>query len=355
MVKHDKWYVVTTGDCWEGAWYLLQHMRETLDTAHPRVLLLTCSMEQLARLRVPVELDTGCTNEWTDRCELDGTDESLMELAARTTAHKYVGRRNHPLATWRQHHAWSWLQQDDELLGPNTSYDRDNHEQWAETMWWRVLLHGLCSIVVSLSDVLSTREWVEGSGLTSVQVRVLDELSDVQLVWANDTVDALLLQSNNEAGLEKVGRALQAETSTHGLTFKNNNQRFKTVTEEAQQAGRTASQWSWLRTLIMYKLNAHRQVHGGPQLAVHSTARGGAVTIQAPSAAQETASGSGGAQPCADTVLRKRPREEPGPPPDSSRVAQTFPGRDLPMKAPGPLATQLGASSKAAAKAWTTS
>ena len=175
------------------------------------------------------------------------------------------------------------------------------------------------------------------------------------MAWANDIVDALLLQSNNEAGLEKVGRALQAETSTHGLTFKNNNQKFKTVTEEAQQAGRTASQWSWLKTLVMYKLNAHRQVHAGPQLAVHPTARGGVVTSALPTAAQETASGSGGAQPGADAVQRKRPREEPGPPPDTFRLGQTFPGKALPNQAPGPLVSQLGASSKAASKALTTS
>ena len=76
------------------------------------------------------------------------------------------------------------------------------------------------------------------------------------------------------------------------------------------------------------------------------------MTMDTPASTQETASGSGGAQVCADTAPRKRPREEPGPPPDTFRVAQTFPGKALPTKAPGPLTTQLGASSKAAAKAW---
>jgi len=78
------------------------------------------------------------------------------------------------------------------------------------------------------------------------------------LEWACSEVAILLYQNKNQVGADRVGRLLRAEGSAYGGLFRVCYQRFDTAGREAHQTHHPAQQWSWLRTLLNYKLNPMR-------------------------------------------------------------------------------------------------
>ena len=164
--------------------------------------------------------------------------------------------------------------------------------------------------------------------------------------WANETIDTVMGQTPGPTGLDKVGRALQADTATHGLTFKDNNLKFKAATEEVQQGGRAGTQWSWLKTLLLYKVNPYRKARMLGLLNIVTTPTGAAVTVE-DAAADETEEPWTPVPAMLETPPSKRSRTAGSPASSSSRTLQEVQGRVLPMKAPPPVMAPLAVTSKA--------
>jgi hypothetical protein len=78
----------------------------------------------------------------------------------------------------------------------------------------------------------------------------------------------MLLRSGEDGiGADRVGRMLVGDNALHGMTMKENQARFEAATEENYATGLTHSQWSWLKTMVLYKMNTLRAMTKQPLFA----------------------------------------------------------------------------------------
>jgi hypothetical protein len=186
---------------------------------------------------------------------MTGTDETLIDLALRTLAIQYVGHTSTLWATWRVHHTPVHKRQLDEFLGPMASWTPSRYELMEETPWFKMCVQSLIPLARTLHNLTTTREAIEGSGLTARQLKPFDDLTPSSITWACEEVSTMLVQNGNKVGADRVGRVLLAETGKYGMTLKGCKQRFDEITKEVVQTGHAVQQWSWLKTLIHYKMN----------------------------------------------------------------------------------------------------
>jgi hypothetical protein len=348
-VHHTTERVVVTGDCQEGLWYVLRHCRDYLKWEEAATLTIGAeSNENWKTVPTPGDEDiveVGHLSRWSQATWVGTNETTLIELAMRVLATFYIGNVDHPLGSWRTYHTTSVHRHRDVTEGPVVSWSHRSKPTWPQTLWWATHVPALQSIVVRMANTLEAREWLAGSGLATNQVKVVDDLLDSAVAWASEQIGALLLRApEGEVGADRVGRVLVADNGTWGVSFKENQTRFKGAYEENIGKGMTHQQWSWLKTIVLYKVNTLRAMTQQQLFSWRSDRSGAFIGFEA--TPQQEAEAPAPPQPSASSGSSgKRTAEHLVEHPGLKRV-MALQGQDLPMKAPS-VAGPHGAKSKA--------
>ena len=338
-------FVLLVGNCYEPLWYAKQHMSTALSSNPPTLLVSTYTPHEAATVRMPHDLSMFESNDWTANIPTNGSDESLMELAWRATAVKYVTHEGNKFSTWREHHGHANFLCDDMSLGPMVSWSQDNINNWPGTGWWQQTCTTLIPLTRKINEQFHKREIIKGSNLTPLHTKALDDLGESPLSWASEQVEYLLLTGNNEVDGAVVGRALRADTAQYGVTLKDSYTRFQEASKAINETAPARQAWSWLKTLVLYKLNPRRVAKQMPELALIHTPSGAAITVVSAAVGPPEQEDADTAPPQTGPPSRKRPSEFVAAAAPRRRAI----GGDTPSQASsasGPLPT-LGSRSKA--------
>jgi hypothetical protein len=332
--------LILVGDNREHIWYAKKFLPEAWNNVPRKATVSTLSDIDLNRLRVPAHLDLHVSNEWMATVTQDGSDDCLIELAWRTMFDEYVGHAGNLFHTWRQHHHQAPNACKDTLWGPHCSWTPARWQVTEDTKWFKAAVFTLIPIVRQLCQIQKSRELIEGSGLTASQVKPFDDVTPSAVEWAASEVAVLLLHNNNKIGADRVGRMLRSETAQYGLTFTECFERFQEAGKHANPHHHPVQQWSWLKTLIVYKLNPLRAASNQPTYLWVPVATGAEIHLDVEQAAAET------------TVAPQQPQ------PSRKRVADftVDPATFRPVKTtwPNPRDSKASSSSSGAAVLWPT-